>query len=229
MKSKLLYALVGLAVTGVAQAASYAINNGSGATASGIINSAGQAFRAGTAIGDAFSGASAGFSAGPGILAVGIFSTDDFSTLTSPQDFVAAFTNFGNITNTFAAAGATGNRGVFSITHNNVPVSGTVFANQNMYLFAGNGLTLADSTEFLVFKSNNKFLPGDDDIPTATTYTFRPDQGLTLWGKVVEDNKTANTDNSVTAGWQMAPPVPEPSAALLGALGLLACLRRRRS
>lgn len=230
MKNKLLSGFVLTIMTFSANAASYIINNGSGATASGIVDSQGRAFRSGTTLDQAFTGASGGTSAGPGIVSVGIFSESvDFSTFTTTADFVNAFTNFGNVTNAFAAAGATGNRGVFSLSLTGVTVASTPFAGKNMYLFAGNGTTLANSTEFLVFRSNNTFNAADDSVPTATTYTFRPALGTTLWGNQLTDVKTASTDGSVTAGWQMAPPVPETSTSLLGAIGALALLRRRRN
>lgn len=230
MKNTLIKTLVASCLVIASNAASYIVNNGSGATASGIVDSQGRAFRASTTVGDAFTGASGGTSAGPGIIAVGIFAeSTNFSSLSSTNDFVSAFTNFGNITNAFAAAGATGNRGVFSIALNNITVTGTPFAGKNMFLFAGNGTTLANSTEFLVFRSNNTFNAADDATPTATTLTFRPALGTTLWGTTLTDVKTASTDGSVTAGWQMAAPVPETSTSLLGAIGALALLRRRRN
>jgi hypothetical protein len=230
MKNKLINGLAITVITLSANAASYIINNGSGATASGIVDSEGRAFRSSTTVDQAFTGASGGTSAGPGIVSVGIFSESvNFSTFTTASDFVNAFTNFGNITNTFAAAGATGNRGVYSVALNNITVASTSFAGKNMYLFAGNGTTLANSTEFLVFRSNNTFNAADDSVPTATTYTFRPSLGTTLWGSELPDVKTASTDASTTAGWQMAAPVPETSTSLLGALGALALLRRRRN
>jgi hypothetical protein len=230
MKNTLIKTLAFSCLTLSVNAASYIINNGSGATASGIVDSSGRAFRSATTVGDSFTGASGGTSAGPGVVAVGFFdSSTNFSTLTTASAFVSAFSNFGNITNTFAAAGATGNRGVFSIALNNITVTSTTFAGKNMFLFAGNGTTLSNSTEFLVFRSTNTFNAADDSVPTATTYTFRPGLGTTLWGNTLTDVKTASTDGSVTAGWQMAAPVPETSTSLLGAIGALALLRRRRN
>lgn len=210
----------------LSEAASYAINNGSGATASGIVDSQLRAFRAGTAVGDAFTGASGGISAGPGVVAVGIFSTDDIGSFSSEQ-LVSAFTNFGDVTNTFAAAGATGNRGVFSLSTGG-SVAGSEFSGKNIYLFAGNGTSFATSTEFLVFKSDSIFSDADDASPTAVLLTFRPETGTTLWGNVLADLKTANNDTSATSGWQMLAPIPEPSVAVLGLLGGLGLLRRRR-
>jgi hypothetical protein len=226
MKTALLALTSVFALSSFASAASYAINNGSGATASGVVDSFGRAFRSGTVAGDAFTGASGGVSAGPGVVSVGIFSTDSLSTVSSSAQLISLFTNFGGVTNTFAAAGATGNRGVFSLS-TSLLVEGSQFAGKNMYFFAGNGTTLANSTEFLVFKSNTLFNVADDSSPTAVSVTFRPDQGTLLFGLSLGDVKTASTDASVTAGWQLVA-IPEPSAALLGVFGALGLLRRRR-
>jgi hypothetical protein len=227
MKSKLAFAAAIIALCGSSMAATYTFNNGSGATASGIQDVDGRAFRANTAPGDVFTGTAGGTSAGPGVVAVGFFSTDDLAGITSTSTLVSLFTNFGDVTNTFAAAGTGGNRGIFTLSSPLVIVSGSDFAGKNMYLFAGNGLTLNDSTQFLIAKSAIQFLGTDDDIPTATTVTFRPETTTVLFGSVVADMKTTSSDTSVTPGFQMAP-IPEPSAALLGALGALGLLRRRR-
>jgi hypothetical protein len=235
MKTKLItLATVGLTAC-MSYAASYTLNNGTGSTASGITTLSGGTFRAvnpsnpaqtPTNIGDAFP-VGGGTWAGPGVVAFGIFSTDDFSGFSSTGEFIAAFTVFGP-TNAFAQNGTTGNRSVFSLPATNVAVTGTQFAGKNQYLFAGNGTTFANSTELLVVKSNFLFNASDDNVATPIVQTVRPSVSTVLFGSVVSNVQTANTDASATEGWQMAA-VPEPSAALLGALGALGLLRRRRA
>lgn len=230
MKKLVTLTSVSLALCLNAFSATYTFSNGSGATASGILNSDGRAFRAGTTAGDSFTGATGGLSAGPGVVAVGVFSSDALSGLSTVSSILSLFTNFGNVTNTFAAAAATGNRGIFSLSSPSVTVTGNAsFATKNMYLIAGNGSTLAASTAFLIVKSNTLFNAADDLSPTATSVTFRPDTSTLLFGTSVADVKTASTDNSVTPGWQMANVIPEPSSALLGVVGALGFLRRRRN
>jgi len=229
MKTKLVTLLAVAATSGFAFSASYTLNGGTGATASGIQDTLGRTFRSGTTAGSAFA-TGGGTSGGPGVVAFGIFSTEDFSSFTSANDFVAAFTVYGP-TNTFAAAGTTGNRSVFSLAGTNIPITSTSFAGKNQYLFAGNGTTFANSTEFLVVKSTFLFNASDDSVATPIIQTVRPSNSSVLFGSVVTNVQTANTDTSTTEGWQMSAitPVPEPSAALLGAVGALGLLRRRRA
>jgi hypothetical protein len=110
---------------------------------------------------------------------------------------------------------------------------GTTFNTKSIYMFAGNGATLTGSTQFLVVKMDaTTFAIGDDTANAVTpkTITINPGNSTTLLGSEITNVFTTNTDASTTAGWQMAAltPVPEPSAALLGMLGALGLLRRRR-
>lgn len=229
MKPKIALIAVLLGVCLPAHAATYSFSNGSGATASGIQDLDGRAFRANTQPGDAFTGTAGGTSAGPGVVAVGFFTTDDLSGATSAASLISLFTNFGGVTNTFAAAGTGGNRGIFLLGPPAATITASAYAGKNMYLFAGNGTTLENSTQFLVAKSATQFAAADDSVPTAISVVFRPDNSTVLFGSTVPDMKTTSSDSSITAGFQMAAPIPEPSAALLGALGALGLLRRRRA
>lgn len=226
MKAKL--ALLALMSTFVspAVAATYTFNNGAGATASGIQTVEGWTFRSDVPAGTAFA-TGGGTSAGPGVFAVGVFTSDDLSGVTSPAQLVSLFVNFGGNVGTSAVGGPVGARSIFSVS-GSAPVGGTQFDNRNIYFVAGNGTTLAGSDQFVVFKSNSLFLAAQDDVATAQNITFRPDQGETLFGSVVPNVQTTNSDTSTTAGWEMAIPIPEPSTALLGLIGALGLLRRRR-
>lgn len=226
MKTKLILAGVSSLVLGNANAALITLNNGAGATASGIQMTTGETFRASTTAGTAFP-TGGGTSGGAGVVAFGFFTTDDFSSVTSAGDLVSLFVQFGN-SGTFAAASATGNRSVFSLAQSQA-VGGTQFADKFIYLFAGNGSTFANSTEFLIAKSGSAtFGQVSDATPTPTTFTIRPDNSAALFGVEGAIVQTANTDTSATPGWTMAQIVPEPSVALLGALGMFGLLRRRR-
>lgn len=213
---------------GVSSAATYQFLNGSGATASGITDKDGLAFRSGTTVGQSFTGVdlnSNWTSAGPGVVAIGVFSTDTLSTLTQTQ-LISAFTNQFMVS-TFSA-GPGGQRGTFSFNSNQTTITNSAFSNQFMYMFAGNGSTIANSTQFLVLKSNTKFQATDDAIPTVIPVSFLPSNTTLLFGTTVANVPTTNTDSSTNPGWAMAAPVPETSTTLLGALGALAMLRRRR-
>lgn len=208
----------------------YTLNNGTSTAASGIQTTTGRTFRGSTTDGTAFTGTNLGTSAGPGILAIGIFSTDDLSTMTSATNLLAAFTQFGAV-GAFAGASTTGQRSIFSLPTSGT-VAGTSFSGKNIYLIAGYGDTLAGSTEFLVLKTTTLFTDAQDLLPTALTLTVRPDATTTtLFGSTNTNVWTTNSDAVTTAGWTMGgfAAVPEPSAALLGAIGALGLLRRRRN
>ena len=226
MKNKLLIAMSSLVISSpVSFAALYTVNSGTGSTASGFLNVAGNTFRSGTIAGDAYS-TGGGISAGPGVVGFGIFSTDLLSTLT-PSQLVAAFTVFGGPV-AFNTTGTTGHRSVFTAPQGAI-VTGSSFAGKNVYLLVGNGTSFANSSQFSVAKSTFLFNAADDALPTPTIYTIRPDNSTVLFGSLAPNVQTANTDSTVTPGFQLANAVPEPSAAVLGAIGALGLLRRRRA
>lgn len=235
MKSKLIsiVSVVGF-TTSVSFGALYTVNNGTGNTASGFITSGGGTFRSASAppttnvpaaVGDAFS-TGGGIWAGPGVVAFGYFTTDVLAGLTKTQ-LVSSFVQFGNA-GAFALNGTTGNRSVYS-SPQNVTVLGSTFDTKSIYVFAGNGTSFNDSTEFSVAKSAFTFNSSDDSATAPISLVVRPANSTVLFGTLAANVQTANTDASTTPGWTMAAPVPEPSVALLGVLGVLGLLRRRRN
>ena len=199
-----------------ASAASYSFNNGTSSTASGISDASGNTFQGGSTAGVGFA-TGGGTSAGPGVVAIGIFSTDSLSGL-SNADLIANFTSLTGVTNTFATAGALGNRGIFSSAAMNIRITGSAFENKNMYLFAGNGTTFATSTQFLVVKLATQFLSSDDSIPTATAELFRPSTSTLLIGTNATNVQTTNTDASTTPGWAMSSARPFWTVSTLSGL-----------
>ena len=195
---------------GFANAATYAVTNGTGATANGITNSSEVPY-VGTG----------------GVVAIGTFGTTaDFTALTNPTDFVSAFNQFGGSGN-FLTAGIFGNAGIFSLSTAGT-VAGTAFAGAPIHLLVGNSDEFGTATEFLVLELNRNFLSVDDDSGTPIDLTFTAAASTILWGSPVDDVRTTTADASVTPGFASAVPVPEPSVALLGAFGILGLLRRRR-
>lgn len=238
MKLLLTSLIVFTSSMGLATSASYVIRSGTGNTASGIQTTSGLTFRTvnpanlaqtPTNIGDAYP-VGGGNWGGPGVVGWGYFSTDSLTTLNNVQ-LIAAFTPIVS-SSSFLAHGTTGNRSVYNQSITNFAITGTEFAGKNQYIFAGNGDTFANSTEFLVVKTQFLFNAADDLVATPITNTVRPNdaESSLLLGSVVTNVQTANTDVSTTAGWQMAAVtvIPEPSAALLGAVGAMLLLRRRR-
>jgi len=214
----------------------YTFRTNTGTTNSGITNSAGLQFQNNSTV--AFA------SAGPGSVAFGYFSITDsaISAATSASTLTTAFQNWnGTTTSTFNSPGATQQRGTFSVAAAARDMSigtGIPFAGKNMYAFVGNGTTFALSTEFLVLKTTFTFDSTQSGITAFTnTITAGTSDGLggftganatVLLGNTALDVRTTSADSSATPGWRTATLIPEPSAALLGAVGALVLLRRRR-
>lgn len=208
-------------------AATYTINNGSGATATGIADSSGNVFRGSTVAGTALGGTNGGTSAGPGVVGIGIFSTETLSSFTGSQ-LIASFTLFGT-TGAFSASGPTGARGQFSLGEPAITIAGnSTFSGKNMFLFVGNGATYQTSSQFLVLKNTKTFDIADDAVPTGVTVTFTDTNSTRLFGSALADLRTTSTDTTTNPGFAAIAPVPEPSVALVGAIGALSLLRRRR-
>lgn len=162
-----------------------------------------------------------------GIVAFGIFFATDaeLRAADSLTNLVSAFKIFGT-SGAFNQPGPTGYRGVF-VRNTSATVTGTPFAGQNIYAFVGNGTTFANSTELAIIKSASMFEASQDAIPTAKSVILSMATSTLIFGVMLENVKTTNNDASTTPGWGMAG-VPETSTALLGALGSLVFLRRRR-
>lgn len=212
-----------------AQGALYTLNNGTGSTAAGVQTTEGYVFRSGTTAGQTTTTGNVATFAGPGVLAFGFFSTDDLASVSEPTTLVSLFTQFG-AGGTFGAASTGGNRSVFSRAENQT--INPTFAGKSIYFFAGNGSTFANSTQFLVAKMDSQTFVAGDDTANAITpkvISINPGNSTVLIGGEISNVFTTNTDSSTTAGWQMAALVPETSTSLLGAIGALALLRRRRN
>lgn len=94
---------------------------------------------------------------------------------------------------------------------------------QLVYLFAGNGATLASSTEWVLAAIR----PIADDLPLPQQYTANAAEvQAPLFGNFGTFTGAVNGDSATYRTLQF---VPEPSSALLGAIGALALLRRRRA
>lgn len=175
-----------------------------------------------------------------GIVAFGVFGTTNSSIFTQSTDaqitgavatglssLVATFVQFG-ASGGFNATGAFGTKGVFT-RNTSATVTGSVFTSRNIYALIGNGTTFANSSELLVLKSTSLFEAAQDAIPTAQTVTLNTASASLLFGRNLADVRTTTADASATPGWGTAQAVPEPSTALLGAIGALGILRRRRN
>jgi MYXO-CTERM domain-containing protein len=103
------------------------------------------------------------------------------------------------------------------------------FNSQVVHLFVGGGATVAESLtsgKYVVLRTNtNTAFPADVSVAGSTTFNAALGSGLTAvsTGSAATWVSTAST----TDGGRIVF-VPEPSVALLGALGVFGLIRRRR-
>jgi len=96
--------------------------------------------------------------------------------------------------------------------------SPTTLNNLPVHIFIGSGATVAGSTEWMIL-SGGKSFPSDVTSSASETVSFTVDGSAVF---VASQNATLNTQNVDFSA------IPEPSVALLGALGVLGLIRRRR-
>ena len=101
------------------------------------------------------------------------------------------------------------------------PLLGTL-----MYVFAGNAATLGASTEWAI----KAIATIQADTPVENSYLGNPLGGAApVFGSVGTFTGNASGFGQSTYDTLQLAAIPEPSAALLGALGALGLLRRRRA
>ena len=169
--------------------------------------------------------------ASAGVARVGIFTTltdaqvtalavaGDYATLFAVGNFTSIVND--NFTGINTAYGA--NPGFVSAS-----ITGYAVANptESLYVFITSG------TELGLFRSS-LVLAADPAVPPETTYAISFGSGTNVIGVAGPDYEVPYT--GIAAGpklvnsFQLVNTVPEPSAALLGAIGALGLLRRRRN
>lgn len=216
MKTKLAIAIATAVTLVSAQAATLVFTNSNGGNTSAITNSAGVAYQGLTAT-----------------FQVGYFSVTDseIRSAGSGATLISNFIAFGGPTSfsTFTLAGppSQNNRGFTTLNAPATTIAGSQFAGKNMYML----VIGATNNEYGVFKSNLLFDPADDPTLPNVTKTFSsantPNENI-LVGGTSFSVPTSNSDSIVTQSWNTVV-IPEPSSALLGAIGALGLLRRRRN
>lgn len=152
---------------------------------------------------------------GTGFVALGTFGADaSFADVASIQ---AAFTQFGD-----AVGMGLGNfDGVYQNTIT-ATVGGTGFSGAGVFTVVGDGADLASSTGLLVVDHGFTFVDEPGATPGATVGL---DSNIVFGGM----NATQlEVNGQMFDALQVAPPIPEPSSALLGLLGLSFLAFRRR-
>jgi len=145
---------------------------------------------------------------------------------TTPVDnnytsIIAAFRSFGSVASPAAGTAISG-----SITAS--PATPANFNTLQMFLIVANNANLASATQFALFTNSPTatFFPADTTAGGSTNYnvnTFASNVVVAGAGSLIDNASGADVMRMVNVN-----PIPEPSAALLGAIGALGLLRRRR-
>jgi len=203
MKLRSLLLVIAGLTTGFAGAASVSLTNANFPTFSAFLSSAGVPIS--------------------GVVTIGTYSSEPTSAL----NVLNGYTSLGSL------GFGTANGGVLDgYAQGAVNVSlplGSAAVGQQVYIVVGNAATLAASTEFLVWKPTSN---SAGNTFTADNPVGGPDSVLILGstGTTVVGNFgfVADIAGSGSQGHFRLAAVPEPSAMLLGAVGALGLLRRRR-
>lgn len=220
-------ALAVLALTAsFAHGVTYTLTNVAGNNSSVVVNSAGTRLTG--------NGAS---STVIGSAAFGYFSASDsaISASTSGTELLTTFVPFSTNAGLFNnPTTPTNYQGLFSRSGTLTLANLDAFAGKNIYLVLTNAATISGGTEYLVYKFNSTYIGSGAD--TGGTLSFVIDTAVTNDGTLLLGTRTgpsltaAGFDTSAEPSFQLQTlaAVPEPSAALLGMLGALGLLRRRR-
>lgn len=180
------------------------------------------------------SGSALGF--GTGFVGVGFFTSAPNFATDSAATIEGLFSQLGSSGTMGLTLGTFSIDGLFSIAASDGIGGGNndEFIGQNIITVIGNGNSIAASTELLVVSSATTFAA---DAPSFTaSVNFQTGDGTSVLfgsnsydasgpgGEIIPGQAFTGASNS----YQTAALVPEPSMALLGALGVLGLLRRRR-
>lgn len=209
MKLKLVFASALMALTVSSQAATYIVSNVVDGLTDVLFQAADNSLLDG------------------GIVAIGYFQTG-YSFTTSTD----AVTNFTTLASAFSGSPSDGLGGSFKGYVEGASVPGLTITTGNpllgvpLYVFVGNSSTLAASTAFGL----QKVATFAEDFPDDLTYTANLTGAPTpVFGTVGSYTGNAGGQGSSTYATLQLAAVPEPSTTLLGAIGALALLRRRRN
>ena len=155
-----------------------------------------------------------------GIVTIGYFQTGYLFTTTT-----SAVTNFTTLASALSGSPFKGYVDGASVPGLNI-TAGNPLLGVPLYVFVGNSSTLAASTAFAL-QQVNAF---KDDVPFIQEYTANlAGAPPPVFGTVGSYTGDAAGEGISTHATLKLAAVPEPSTALLGAIGALALLRRRRN
>lgn len=174
------------------------------------------------------------------IIAVGWYNSGfDVAGAVASNDYLslASASNFNVLTSTLSgntsAAFGSNIAGYFEAPNQNygAPTAG-MLASPQLYILFGNGATLASPTSEYALVRFNEFI--DPDIPFADSNTLNLTGGSytvlagTTGTAIVDLSSVGGSATESNTSLNLVA-VPEPSAAFLGALGMVGLLRRRRA
>jgi len=168
-----------------------------------------------------------------GTVLVGYFAAGYiFSSLDTEALMLSAITDFTSVASASIGGNSASLGGAFAgyyegVTNDTAAITSGSLLGRALYVFAGNSGTLAGSTEWAI----KQFGTIASDDPNEQTYVANPFGGTApQFGSFGTFTGNASGFGSSTfQTLQLAAVVPEPSAALLGAIGALGLLRRRRN
>lgn len=169
-----------------------------------------------------------------GVVSLGVF-TAGFDVAANLGNYAILASNFTTVFASGLTGGPSGSLGLAlapgyteNPTVDNAPLlTGNTLINRTLYLFAGNLGTLATSTQVALL--NMGLLQNEDggELDYVANPSFRV--GSPLIGKFgTQSGNLGGQGVSTFPTLQLQSAIPEPSAALLGAVGALGLLRRRR-
>jgi len=159
----------------------------------------------------------AGYVVGP------ISSTEEMANTIAAFNIVASF-NVGGISPSLSGAFPGYYEGL--ATPGGVITAGNPLIGRMLYVFAGNFGTLLSSDEWAI----KALFPIADDVPNEQTYVGNPFGGISpVYGSFGAFSGNASGFGTSDYRTLQLALIPEPSAALLGAIGALGLLRRRRN
>ena len=170
-----------------------------------------------------------------GIAAAGYFGTlSDAQVLTLSADLgniATLIADFQVVTSTTLDSVVAGG-GLFNLDNGSVVLPNATRAGSGLYSFLGNGSNLLSSTAWILW-DNIAIVDAEDSVASPDSNTLLMAQegvalisgGLTT--AVVDFSAIGGAANTQTPGIRLAA-VPEPSAFIISALGVLGLLRRKR-
>jgi hypothetical protein len=164
-----------------------------------------------------------------GVVAIGYFPAGyTFTTTTAAvTDFITmASALAGSLSDTLGASFAGYVEAAPVVSSPATITVGNALLGRALYVFIGDASTLATSTNFALQQSGAIA----DDVPNDQLYTANLSGAPTpVFGTVGTFTGDAGGQGSSTYSTLQIAAIPEPSAALLGAIGALGLLRRRRN